>query len=90
MYNRYIQNDDENYQQIPHQEEHTPPPPPPPGYTPPWGNGPGGSFLDRLLERLHLEDIDKGDILLVLILLFLYDQGGDEELLVALGLLFLL
>ena len=49
-----------------------------------------GGFLDQVLERLHLEDIDKGDILLLLILLFLFDQGEDEELLMALGLLFLL
>ena len=88
MYNRYIQHDDGVYQQIPRQEE-APPPQPPRGQP---GEQAGGrrSFLDQILEKLHLSDIDKGDILLLLILLFLYDQGGDEELLTALGLLFLL
>ena len=88
MYNRYIQRDDGVYQQIPRQEEA--PPPPPRWEPPPRAEGRLGGFLDRLLEKLHLQDIDKGDILLLLILLFLYDQGEDEELLTALGLLFLL
>ena len=87
MYNRYIQRDDGVYQQIPRQEEASPPPRREP---PPRAEGRLGGFLDRLLEKLHLQDIDKGDILLLLILLFLYDQGEDEELLTALGLLFLL
>ena len=87
MYNRYIQRDDGVYQQIPRQEEA---PPPPRREPPPRAEGRLGGFLDQLLEKLHLQDIDKGDILLLLILLFLYDQGEDEELLAALGLLFLL
>ena len=87
MYNRYIQRDDGVYQQIPRQEEA---PPPPRREPPPRAEGHLGGFLDQLLEKLHLQDIDKGDILLLLILLFLYDQGEDEELLTALGLLFLL
>ena len=74
-------------QQIPRQEEA---PPPPRREPPPRAEGRLGGFLDQLLEKLHLQDIDKGDILLLLILLFLYDQGEDEELLTALGLLFLL
>ena len=88
MYNRYIQNDDGIYEYSGHQEDTAPPPPP-------WeewqaAGGTRSGFLDQILEKLHLGDIDKGDILLLLILLFLYDQGGDEELLMALGLLFLL
>ena len=89
MYNRYIQHDDGVYRQIPQQEESAPPPPPrtwPESGT----EGRRGGFLDQILEKLHLGDIDKGDILLLLILLLLYDQGEDEELLTALGLLFLL
>lgn len=89
MYNRYIQNDDGAYQQIPRQEDAAPPPPPR-RESPPRTEGRLGGFLDQILEKLHLQDIDKGDILLLLILLFLYDQGEDEELLMALGLLFLL
>ena len=88
MYNRYIQNDDGVYQRIPHREEHAPPPPP--SWEERREERRCGGFLDQILERLHLEDIDKGDILLLLILLFLFDQGEDEELLMALGLLFLL
>lgn len=88
MYNRYIQNDDGVYQRIPHQEEHAPPPPP--AWEERREERRRRGFLDQILERLHLEDIDKGDILLLLILLFLFDQGEDEELLMALGLLFLL
>ena len=87
MYNRYIQRDDGVYQQIPRQEEA---PPPPRREPPPRAEGHLGGFLDQLLEKLHLQDIDKGDILLLLILLFLHDQGEDEEPLPALGLLFLL
>ena len=88
MYNRYIQNDDGVYQRPPHQEEHAPPPPP--AWEERREERRRRGFLDQILERLHLEDIDKGDILLLLILLFLFDQGEDEELLMALGLLFLL
>ena len=90
MYNRYIQNDDGVYQQIPRQERTSPPPPPPFHNPPPREDGRHGGFVDQILEKLHLGDIDKGDILLLLILLFLFDQGDDEELLMALGLLFLL
>ena len=90
MYNRYIQRDDGVYQQIPHGEERAAPPPPPAGEETRREEKRRGGFLDHVLERLHLEDIDKGDILLLLILLFLFDQGEDEELLMALGLLFLL
>ena len=89
MYNRYIQHDDGVYQQIPHRDAHAPPPPPPS-----WDENREekrrGGFVDRILEKLNLGDIDKGDVLLLLILLFLFDQGEDEELLMALGLLFLL
>ena len=74
----------------PSQEEPGAQPPPPAGEETRREEKRRGGFLDQVLERLHLEDIDKGDILLLLILLFLFDQGEDEELLMALGLLFLL
>ena len=85
MYNRDIQHDDGVYQPVPDQEERSAPPPPVQEPRPA-----ASGFVDQLLEKLHLGDIDKGDILLLLILLFLYDQGEDEELLMALGILFLL
>ena len=64
--------------------------PPPPRREDREEPGEGRGFLDKILRKLNLGDIDKGDILLLLILLFLFDQGEDEELLIALGLLFLL
>ena len=82
----------------PHHESREGPPPrqdtwawPPPPRQEPWEQADEGKgFLDKILKKLNLGDIDKGDILLLLILLFLFDQGEDEELLIALGLLFLL
>lgn len=82
-----------------------PPPPPPPGGNSSPGSPPGGPppkppepsprppegrFLDRLLSRLHLEDIDSGDLLLLLILFFLFREEADEEVLIAIGLLLIL
>ena len=44
-----------------------------------------------LLERLkEFSEIDTGDLLLLLILLLLFQDGEDEELLIALGLLLIL
>lgn len=88
MYNRYIQNDDGVYQRVPHSESQPPPPPSQEAAARDAERKKG--FLDQILDKLNLGDIDKGDILLLLILLFLFDQGEDEELLIALGLLFLL
>ena len=77
------------------------PPPPPPGGNSSPGSPPGGPppkppepsprppegrFLDRLLSRLHLGDIDSGDLLLLLILFFLFREEADEEVLIAIGL----
>lgn len=48
-------------------------------------------LLDGLLQHFKLEDFDTGDILLVLIILFLYLEDGDNlELIITLGLLLLL
>ena len=49
-----------------------------------------GSSLSGLLKGLHLEKIDSGDILLLLIALYLLVEGDDLELAVALGLTVLL
>lgn len=72
---------------------HTPPPPPP-------RPSPGGSghqaadgltgFLRHILDQLHLEHVDTGDLLLLVLLFFLSREDADEELLVALGLLLIL
>ena len=86
MYNRYIRNEQGAYSRIPQQE---PAPGPVSGRLPP-PRPPEGRFLDRLLSRLHLGDIDSGDLLLLLILFFLFREEADEEVLIAIGLLLIL
>jgi len=75
-------------------QDHIPPPPKPPPPSPPEEEGcqraPEAKFLDRILAKLHLGDIDSGDMLLLLILFFLFQEEADEELLIALGLLLIL
>ena len=63
-----------------------PPPPPPP---PPQG-APERGFFNDLLEKLHLGDLDAGDLLLLFLLFYLSRQKADEELLIAIGLLLIL
>lgn len=48
------------------------------------GGGEGG--LSSLLKGVHLDRIDSGDILLLLIALYLLVEGDDLELALALGL----
>ena len=104
MYNRYIRNDAGRYERIPVEE--APPPPPdtggpepspgpggPGGFPPPAGGGPASSgkgLFSGILEKLNLKDIDTGDLILLLIIFLLFREGGDEELLIALGLLLIL
>ena len=70
-----------------------PPPPPPP--SPPsggnsrWSDGLTG-FLQHILDQLHLDHVDTGDLILLVLLFFLFREDADEELLVALGLLLIL
>ena len=105
MYNRYIRNDDGVYtrQAQQEQEQHkataaSPPPSssqqtsPPPPHRPPEPPKPGGQlpFLSGILDKLHLGDIDFGDLLLLLLLFHLFREDGDEELLIAIGLLLIL
>lgn len=80
------------------------PPPPPeerphqpgPGRPPPSPGGSGRSndgltgFLQHILDQLHLDHVDTGDLLLLALLFFLFREDADEELLVALGLLLIL
>ena len=72
-------------------QQHQPPPkaPPPPPKPPPQ-RPPEANFVNRLLESLHLGDLDAGDLLLLGMLFFLWHQKADEELLIALGLLLIL
>lgn len=73
------------------------PPPDPPGHqSRPAPNGPGRaadgltSFLRHILDRLHMDHVDTGDLLLLILLFFLFREDADEELLVSLGLLLIL
>lgn len=47
-------------------------------------------FLQHILNQLHLDHVDTGDLLLLVLLFFLFRENADEELLVALGLLLIL
>ena len=47
-------------------------------------------FFNDLLEKLHLGDLDAGDLLLLFLLFYLSRQKADEELLIAIGLLLIL
>ena len=52
---------------------------------------PGNGLLSGLLKSLKLEELDSGDVLLLLILLLLFLDGEDNmELLITLGLILLL
>ena len=69
-----------------------PPPGPPPG-PPPMpapSHRPERDILNRFLEKLHLGDLDSGDLLVLLLLFMLFREKADEELLIALGLLLIL
>lgn len=88
LYNRYIRGDDGIYTRVPVDE--APPPrsdPPPKGPPPP---PPERGFFNDLLEKLHLGDLDAGDLLLLFLLFYLSRQKADEELLIAIGLLLIL
>ena len=64
---------------------------PPSHHTSPPQQRPAESQLaNKLLGHLNLSDIDSGDLLLLVLLFFLFRQKADEELLIALGLLLIL
>lgn len=73
-----------NHQQSPKPPPGPPPPPPKPG------RPPEISFGKGILDALHLDDLDTGDLLLLFLLFFLFKQKADEELLIAIGLLLIL
>lgn len=90
----------------PEREESPPPPPPGPGpgsgpggpgVHPPFdlssllfGRGEGNGGISALLKALKLDSLDSGDILLLLIVLFLLVEGDDIELVIALGLVLIM
>lgn len=93
MYNRYI----------PEDTSYTPIRPPAEGGRSP-GNGPnrqmrfpdflsgkvGKEGLSSLLKAFRLDKLDSGDVLLLLIMLYLLVEGDDMELVIALGLTLLM
>ena len=85
MYNRYVRGDDGSYARVPFDDAPLQPPPPPP----PQG-APERRFFNDLLGKLHLGDLDAGDLLLLFLLFYLSKQKADEELLIAIGLLLIL
>lgn len=101
MYNRYIPQE-ANYAPIPPSQRETPPPPRAnSGLSGLLGGllrgergsaaGKTGQALSSLLSSVGLKELDTGDILLALIVLFLILEDGDDlELLIALGLMILL
>ncbi|WP_298029796.1 hypothetical protein [uncultured Dysosmobacter sp.] len=105
MYNRYIRSGDGGYtrvqQEDPPSQERSPPPHPPAADEsnesncgsrtgpPRFSDGLSG-FLRHLLDQFHLDSVDTGDLLLLVLLYFLFRENADEELLVALGLLLIL
>ena len=48
-----------------------------------------GDLLGGLFKNISLDKLDAGDILLVLIILFLYLEGDNLELVITLGLMLL-
>lgn len=69
-----------------------PPPPGEGGHRPSWEPAAGekkSSWLSGLLKNFKLDELDTGDILLLLIILFLFIDGDDLELIITLGLLLL-
>ena len=91
MYNRYIPPEEEVWTPV----QETPPsagPQPQGPKTPPLGglsallSGGEGGGLSGLLKSLHLEKLDSGDVLLLLIMLYLLVEGDELELVIALGL----
>ena len=103
MYNRYIRSEEGSYTRIPEEEPHPaqekhhdiPPTshPEPPREAPPSGGMPhrgDNGILQRLLDQLHLDRVDTGDLLLLGLLFLLFREGADDEVLAALGLLLIL
>lgn len=99
MYNRYIPQD-MSYTPVEETTSARPGPRRPPfrfqellrgkdGLSGLFGNREGGG-LSGLLKSLHLENIDSGDVLLLLIMLYLLVEGDDLELVIALGLVLLM
>ena len=92
MYNRYMRKDpgehrcvDERRGASPHS---APQQPRPPQHSA--GAAPLGGLFSGILGKLNLNEMDTGDLLLLVLIFLLFREGGDEELLIALGLLLIM
>ena len=83
MYNRYGHEERGTYTRASMDDSPLPPPHKP-------SRPPEIVFGKGILDSLHLEDLDTGDLLLLFLLFFLFRQKADEELLIAIGLLLIL
>ena len=98
MYDRYGRQEQGQYVRASMDDGPLPPPPrpqqppkPPSGAPPPPPKRPPEiAFGKGILDALHLDDLDTGDLLLLFLLFFLFRQKADEELLIAIGLLLIL
>ena len=106
MYNRYIRTDHGGYTRIPQEEPQSQPPPPmepSPQEEQPSSSHRADqknngdrisdgitSILRQILDQFHLNHVDTGDLLLLVLLFLLFREDADEEVLVALGLLLIL
>jgi len=54
------------------------------------GGSKNAGGLSGIFKSLKLDSLDRGDILLLLIILYLFWESDDTELLITLGLLFLM
>lgn len=75
-------NQNTQYENVHTNHERTAPPPP--------REQEKRGIFSSLLGKLKLDEIDTGDLLLLVILFLLFKDGDDEELLIALGLLLIL
>jgi hypothetical protein len=83
MYNRYVRDDGGVYSGVSENGG-------PSSSQPPRGEKGAEDLIRRILGGFGLGNVDTGDILLLLMLFFLFSEKGDEELMTALGLLFIL
>ena len=98
MYNRYIPQEDCNW--VPAGREHSPARQggirlPPflagqEGISALFPRGKGQGVVSGTLKALGLEELDTGDVLLLLIVLYLLAEGDDLDLVIALGLVLIM
>lgn len=99
MYNRYIPPEEDSWAPVQETPPPTQRPERPGRKAPPLAellggkgsltgllSGGEGAGLSGLLKSLHLENLDSGDVLLLLIMLYLLVEGDELELVIALGL----